>query len=124
MYYSTARLAIGDITLTAGSAIPITNVGAGGPDGLGISALACFTDSPSTAVWLFPDGGMVPLGSGSAAPNTIHSFRPSIAVTLHRGDGFITPSGEYCCGSASNENERLCITLGKSECVVYGYMCV
>ena len=88
-------------------------MGAGGGGGLGISALACFSVSPSTAVWLFPDGSMVPLGSGNAAPNTIHSVRQVTAITLHRGDGFITPSGLYCCGSLTDVNERLCITLGK-----------
>ena len=102
---------IGQVTVNG--TIPITNVGAGGFGGLGINALACFTDSPSTAVWLFPDGSMVPLGSGLAAPNTIFSLRQSAAITLHRGDGFISPGGEYCCGSPTNVNERLCITLGK-----------
>ena len=88
-------------------------MGAGGAGGLGISALACFSVSPSTAVWLFPDGSVVPLGVGNAADNTINSLRQATAITLHRGDGFITPSGQFCCGSPTNENERLCITLGK-----------
>ena len=115
MYYSTAGLAIGAINLTAGNYIRITFVGAGGPDGLGISALACFTASPSTAVWLFPNRSMVPLGSGYVAPNTILSIRQPTAVTLHRGDGFISQGGLYCCGSPTNENERLCIAISKSR---------
>ena len=75
--------------MTAGSIIPITNVGAGGGGGLGISGLACFTTNPSTAVWLFPDGTMVPLGVDfPAADNTIQSIRATTAIIVLRGDGF------------------------------------
>ena len=95
----------------------MTIVGAGGLQrGLGLSALAYFTPSASTAVWLCPDGNIVPpqmQASYTAPPNTIQSHDQVSFITLHRGDGFITPPGEYCCGSATNVNERLCVTLGK-----------
>ena len=103
--------------MTPGSTIPMTTVGAGGLEvGLGLSALACVTPSASTAVWLFPDGNIVPPRTQegfTAPPNTIQSLRQNSAIiTLHRGEGYIT-GGEYCCGSETNVNERLCVTLGK-----------
>ena len=119
-YYSTAGLMIGDDNpVTPGSTIPITNVGPGGVGrGLGVSALACFTASASTAVWLTPDGNTVPLQtdtqtSFTAPPNTIQRREQGPFLTLHRGDGFISPAGQYCCGSVTNANQRLCVTLGK-----------
>ena len=117
IYYSTARLMIGnDDVVTPGSTIPMTIVGAGGRErGLGLSSLACFTPSASTAVWLLPDGNIVPpqtQASFTAPPNTLQSRDQGSSITLHRGDGFITPPGQYCCGSATNVNERLCVTLG------------
>ena len=120
IYYSTAGFAIGTTTVVAGSTIPITNVGAGGPGlsgrGLGFTPLFCFTASPSTAVWLFPNGGQVPpltQGGFTAPPNTIQSREQGSLISLHRGDGYIIPAGQYCCGPATNVNERLCVTLGK-----------
>ena len=117
IYYSTARLAIASTTVTPGSTIPITNVGPGGvARGLGLSALACFTTSPSTTVWLFPNGNIVPPAtqtSFTAPPNIIESRDQGSVISLHRGDGFISPAGQYCCASATNMNERLCVTLGK-----------
>lgn len=95
------------------SVIPITNVGAGGVGGLGISSLACFTPNPNTAVWLFPDGSTVPLGADISASSPIYSIRQATAITLHRQDGTIAPSGQYCCGSMTDVNERLCVTLSK-----------
>ena len=117
IYYSTAGLMIGDDdVVTPGSTIPMTNVGpAGVGRGLGLSALACFITA-STAVWLTPDGDIVPLQtqtSFTAPPNTIQRREQGSFLTLHRGDGFISPAGEYCCGSLTNVNERLCVTLGK-----------
>ena len=119
IYYSTARLSIGhDDTVIPGSTIPITYVGPGGgvERGLGRSPLFCFTPSPSTTVWVTPDGSTVPLAtqvSFTAPPNTIQSHDQGNLLSLHRGEGFITPPGQYCCGSATNVNERLCVTLGK-----------
>ena len=118
IYYSTALLRIGDDVIAAGSTIPMTNVGPGGliERGLGITPLFCSTTSPSTAVWLFPDGTIVPpatQASFTAPSNTIQSRIQSNLISLHRGDGFIAPAGQYCCGSATNVNERLCVTLGK-----------
>ena len=107
-----------DDVVTPGSTIPMTIVGAGGSGprrGLGLSPLYCFTPSPSTAVWLLPDGNIVPppMQAGfTAPPNTIQSRVQGNILSLHRGDGFIT-GGEYCCGSETNVNERLCVTLGK-----------
>ena len=99
----------------------MTNVGAGGVErglGIGLSPLFCYTASPSTAVWVFPNGNVVPpvpstQTSFAAPPNTIQSRRQGGLISLHRGDGFITPAGQYCCGSATIVNERLCVTLGK-----------
>ena len=119
IYYSTAKLMIATTTVLPGSTIPMTNVGAGGPGerGLGLSPLFCFTPSPSTAEWVFPDGNIVPLitpnGNFTAPPNIIESRRQGSLIGLHRGDGFITPPGQYCCGSETNANEILCVTLGK-----------
>ena len=120
IYYSTAGFEIATTTVVTGSTIPMTNVGPGGPDGaprgLGLSPLFCFTDSASTAVWLFPNMNIVPPStqvSFTAPPNIIQSRRQGNLISLHRGDGFITPAGQYCCGSATNVNERLCVTLGK-----------
>ena len=117
IYYSTARLAIATTTVTPGSTIPMTIVGAGGVErGLGLSPLFCYTPSPSTAVWVFPDGNPVQpptQGGFTAPPNTIQSRVQSGIVSLHRGDSFISPAGQYCCGSATNANERLCVTLSK-----------
>ena len=108
---------IGSTGLTPGSTIPMTIVGAGGIDrGLGLSALACITPGFSTAVWLTPNGNQVPPRTQegyTAPPNTIQSLRQEYIITFHRGDGFITPAGQYCCGSATNVNQRLCLTLGK-----------
>ena len=95
----------------ADSAILITAVGAGGGSG---AALACFTASPSTAEWYYPDGTTVPLGSSPAADNTIISLRQGAAITLHRGDGATSPTGLYCCGSHTLPVDmRLCIKLRK-----------
>ena len=120
IYYLTALLSIGYVdTVTPGSTIPITRVGPGGVErGLGLSPLFCFTPSPSTAVWLLPDGNIVrpppsTQTSFTSPPNTIESRRQGSLISLHRGEGFITPPGQYCCGSATNVNERLCVTLGK-----------
>ena len=119
IYYSTAGFRIGDYdTVVPGSTIPMTNVGPGGPGdrGLGLTPLLCFTTSPSTAVWLFPDGSIVPLAtqvSFTAPPYTIQSRVQGGLISLHRGEGFIAPAGQYCCGSETNMNERLCVTLGK-----------
>ena len=120
IYYLTARLSIGnDDIVTPGSTIPMTIVGADGVErGLGLSSLFCFTPSPSTAVWVCPDGSIVPPPpstqvSFTAPPNTIQSRVQGSLISLHRGDGFIAPAGQYCCGSANNVNERLCVTLGK-----------
>ena len=118
IYYSTAGFRIGhDDPVTPGSTIPMTNVGPSGVgSGLGLSPLFCFTSSPSTAVWLFPDGIIVPPAtqtSFTAPPNTIQSRDQGNLISLHRGDGFISPAGQYCCGSETNVNERLCVTLGK-----------
>ena len=92
-------------------------MGPGGVErGLGLSPLFCYTPSPSTAVWLFPNGSTVPPPtqvSFTSPPNTIQSRVQGSLITLHRGDGFITPAGQYCCGSATNVNKRLCVTLGK-----------
>ena len=119
IYYSTALLRIGDDVIAAGSTIPITNVGPGGLSGRGpgITSLFCFTASPSTAVWLFPNGAIVQpppstQTSFTAPPDTIQSRDQVSLISLHRGDGFISPAGQYCCGSATNVNERLCVTLG------------
>ena len=117
--YSTALLKIGDDTVTPGSTIPMSNVGAGGVErGLGLSPLFCFTPSSSTAVWLFPDGNPVQpppstQTSFTAPSNTIQSRVQSNLISLHRGDGYIILAGEYCCGTETNVNERLCVTLGK-----------
>ena len=117
--YSTAGFRIGDVDIVAGSTIPMTNVGPGGIGmGLGLSALACFTPSASTAVWLFPNGSIVQpppstQTSFTAPPYTIQSRDQMSLISLHRGEGFISPAGQYCCGSAYNVNERLCVTLGK-----------
>ena len=119
--YLTAGFRIGDVDIVAGSTIPMTNVGPGGArerTGLGISPLFCDTTSPSTAVWLTPDGNTVPLQTDTqtsfiAPPNTIQRREQGFLITLHRGDGFISPAGQYCCGSRTNVNERLCVTLGK-----------
>ena len=115
--YSTAGLAIATTIVSPDSTIPITNVGPCGVErGLGLSALACLTTIPETTVWLFPNGTIVPLRTqeGITAPsNTIQRLRQGFIITLHRGDGSITPAGQYCCGSATNMNERLCVTLGK-----------
>ena len=117
IYYSTAGLAIESTPVIPGSTIPLTIVGPGGVEmGLGLSALFCFTPSASTAVWVFPDGTIVPLAtqtSFTAPPNTIQSRRQGGLIGLHRGDGFISPAGQYCCGPANNVNERRCVTLGK-----------
>ena len=121
VYYLTARFMIGDDEfVVTGSTIPMTNVGPGGgvERGLGRSPLFCFTPSPSTTVWLFPAGNIVPpppstQTSFTAPPNTIQSRVQGNLLTLHRGDGFISPAGQYCCGSATTVNERLCVTLGK-----------
>ena len=109
-----------DDPVIPGSTIPMTNVGAGGVGrGLGLSALACFTTgSASAVVWLTPDGNTVPLQTDTqtsfiAPPNTIQRREQGTFLTLHRGDGFISPAGRYCCGLATNVNERLCVTLGK-----------
>ena len=109
---------IATITVTPGSTIPMTNVGPGGAErGLGLTALACLTPNVSTAVWLTPNGSIVPpqtQTSFTAPPNTIQSRKEVWDfITLHRGEGFITPAGQYCCGSRTNVNERLCVTLGK-----------
>ena len=93
-----------------------------GPDGagrgLGLSALFCDTPSASTAVWLTPDGSIVATQtdtqtSFTAPPNTLQSRDQESLLSLHRGDGFISPAGQYCCGPANNVNERRCVTLGK-----------
>ena len=103
----------------AGSTIPMTNVGADGDQqGVGLSSLVCTIASPGTAVWLTPDGTVVPLQtdtqtSFTAPPNTIQRRDQESFLTLHRGEGFISPAGQYCCGSATNVNQRLCVTLGK-----------
>ena len=119
IYYLTAGFMIGDDDpVTPGSTIPMTIVGAGGVGrGLGLSALACFITA-TTAVWLTPDGDIVPLQtdtqtSFTAPNNTIQRREQGSFLTLHRGEGFITPAGQYCCGSATNANERQCVTLGK-----------
>ena len=120
IYYSTAGFRIGDDVIAAGSTIPMTNVGPGGLSGrgLGLSPLLCFTPSSRTAVWLTPDGNTVPLQtdtqiSFTAPPNTLQSRDQFNLLSLHRGEGFIAPAGQYCCGPANNVNERLCVTLGK-----------
>ena len=119
IYYSTAGFRIGDDDIVAGSTIPMTNVGPGDVGrGLGLSPLFCFTPSPSTTVWVFPDGNPVQpppstQTSFTAPPNTLQSRDQFNLLSLHRGEGFITPAGQYCCGSATNVNERLCVTLGK-----------
>ena len=118
IYYLTAGFRIGDDVIAAGSTIPMTHVGAGGLEerGLGLTPLFCFTDSASTAVWVLPDGNTVPLAtqtSFTAPPNTIQSRDQQSVLSLHRGEGFISPAGQYCCGPATNVNERLCVTLGK-----------
>ena len=119
IYYSTAGFRIGDDDIVAGSTIPMTNVGPGGLSerGLGLTPLFCFTDSASTAVWVRPDGNIVPSQADTsfiAPPNTIQSHdQGNTIISLHRGEGFISPAGQYCCGSANNVNERLCVTLGK-----------
>ena len=121
IYYSTARLIIGDDDVVVpGSTIPITHVGPGGilVRGPGLSTLNCFTPSPSTAVWLNPDGNPVQPPpamqiSFTAPSNTIQSRVQGNLISLHRGDGYLLPGGEYCCGSTTNVNERLCVTLGK-----------
>ena len=115
VYYLTAGLRIGDDDIMAGSTIPMTNVGPGGLSerGFGFTPLFCFTASPSTAVWVFPGGKIVPprTQEGFTAPSdTIQSIRQGNLISLHRGDGFISPAGEYCCGSETNVNERLCVT--------------
>ena len=106
-----------DDVVVPGSTIPMTNVGPGGfGRGLGLSALACFTASASTAVWVTPEGNIVPPQmqvSFTAPPNTIQSRDQGYLISLHRGEGFIAPAGQYCCGSETNVNERLCVTLGK-----------
>ena len=119
IYYSTAGFRIGDDDIVADSTIPMTNVGPGGVGrGLGLSPLFCFTPNPFTAVWVFPDGNIVPLQtdtqtSFTAPPNIIQSRIQGSLLSLHRGDGFISPAGQYCCGSATDMNQRLCVTLGK-----------
>ena len=110
---------IGDVAVTNSSTIPMTNVGPGGTRermGLGISPLFCFTASASTAVWVFPNGTIVPPAtqtSFTAPPNTIQSRRQGELISLHRGDGFLSPTGRYCCRSETNVNQTLCVTLGK-----------
>ena len=118
IYYSTAGFIIGDDDVVVpGSTFPITHVGPGGiGSGLGLSTLNCFTPSPSTAVWVFPDGNIVQPStqtSFTAPPNTIQSRVQGSLISLHRGDGFIAPAGQYCCGPETNVNERRCVTLGK-----------
>ena len=115
IYYSTGGFRIGEDDIVAGSTIPMTNVGPGGLSGkgLGISPLFCFTGNPSAAVWVNPDGNIIPpatQNSFTAPSNTIQSRDQGSLLSLHRGDGFITPAGQYCCGPANN---RLCVTLGK-----------
>ena len=120
IYYSTAGFRIGDDVIMAGDTIPITNVGPGGliERGLGFTPLFCSTASAGTAVWVFPDGNIVPPQadtqvSFTAPPNIIQSRVQGSFLSLHRGDGFISPAGQYCCGSATIMNQRLCVTLGK-----------
>ena len=118
-YYSTAGFRIASTIVDPGSTIPMTNVGPGGAEqGVGLSSLVCSTPSPSTAVWEFPNKNIVPLApstqaSFTAPPGTVQSRDQNSVITLHRGEGFISPAGEYCCGSPTNVNERLCVTLGK-----------
>lgn len=84
-------------------------MGAGGDGGRGISALTCFTSSPSTAAWLLPNGTMVPLGSSPPDSNAFISVRQERAIALRRGVDAIPPNGQYCCSSV--ENETLCVIL-------------
>ena len=113
IYYSTAGLAIASTLVTPGSTIPISHVGPGGGHerGLGLSPLFCYIPS---AEWVFPDGNIVPLitphGNFTAPPNIIESRDQITLISLHRGNGFITPAGLYCCRSRT---KRLCVTLGK-----------
>ena len=82
-----------------------------GPGGTATPALACFISDPSTAEWYYPDGSIIPLGSGSG---DIYSNRQATAITLHRGNGATSPTGLYCCGSPTLPvDQRLCITLCK-----------
>ena len=121
IYYLTAGFSIGhDNAVTPGSTIPMTNVGPGGSAGMGLghSPLFCFTPSPSTTVWVNSDGNPVQPPpstqvSSTAPPNTIQSREQSNLISLHRGDGYIIPAGQYCCGPEINVDERLCVTLGK-----------
>ena len=112
VHYSTAEIIIATTSVAPGTAFSITDVGTGES---GSPPLRCLTSSPSTAVWLFPSGSTVPLGSNPVAPHgTIISVRQSTSINLYRGDGAITPAGQYCCGSPTFASQRLCVTLSKS----------
>ena len=73
-----------------------------------------------TAEWYYPDGTVVPLRQGSSsAPGTITSLRQPTAITLHRGNGALSPTGLYCCGSpTASVDHRLCIHLGELQNII------
>ena len=76
---STTRFTIEFIIVHTGSAIAITDAGAGGPGGVGKSALPCFAANLDPAVWLFPNMTVVTMETPPPTPNAIISFKQTFA---------------------------------------------
>ena len=111
------RLQIGPIPVPVNSEIVITDIGRGG---MVSQALACFTDGirRDDADWLFPNGTALPKETRFADPDEILSIVQPIAITLHRGNSVLSPTGQYCCVIPPNityntMEVRLCVNTGK-----------
>ena len=78
---------------------------------------ACYTQraSSSTVQWQFPDGSVVPSGSGQATGSQFYQqYLNDGRLVLIRGPDYNSPDGEYCCVAPSVADQRRCVTL--SEC--------
>ena len=78
----------------------------------------CYTQSASssTVQWQFPNGSVVPSGSGQAMGSEFHQLYLSNdgRLVLTRGPDYNSPDGEYCCVVPFVGDQRRCVTL--SEC--------
>ena len=77
----------------------------------------CYTQSASsmTVQWQFPNGSVVPSGTGQAVGSEFYQLYLSSdgRLALIRGPDYNSPDGEYCCVVPSVSSQRRCVTLSE-----------
>ena len=76
----------------------------------------CYTQSASssTVQWQFPNGSVVPSGTGQATGSQFYQLYQSDGrLVLIRGPDYNSPDGEYCCVVTTDPGQRRCVTLSE-----------